>query len=154
MYIIFIVVLCIIDQVTKYLTVHLLKGGPSFSLIDGFLQLTYLENRGAAFGVLQNKQQLFLVMTLIISTILIYFFIKRPLTKLSRIAVCLILAGAFGNLIDRIRLGYVIDMIDVVFGKFYDFPVFNFADSCVVVGTIIFSILLIFDKYEEKWNEL
>lgn len=140
----------IIDQITKYWAVSL-KNNPPIVLIDNFLQLNYTENSGAAFGMLQGKQAFFIIVTSIILIIIIYTLKKNNnLNNISKLTLILISGGAVGNLIDRIRLHYVIDFIDVTFGKLYDFPIFNVADSFVVIGTFILIYLIGFDKFEKS----
>lgn len=148
LYIIFIVIL-VIDQVTKYLAVERLMGNPPFVIINNFFQLRYVENFGAAFGILQNKQLFFIIITfIIIAGIIIFMKANNKLSKLMNISLVLILSGAVGNLIDRIRLGYVVDFVDIKFGSLYDYPVFNIADSSIVIATIMVAYLVLFDKYE------
>jgi len=139
----------IFDQITKYLAIFYLKDKSSIILIKNFLQLNYVENRGAAFGILQNKQLPLIFFTILVVIFITIFLIKnKRLSFLSRITLGGIIGGALGNLIDRIRLNFVVDFIDVRFGDIYDFPVFNVADSFLVVFTIILAILVFFDKYE------
>ncbi len=139
----------VIDQVTKYLAIERLMGNPPIVVINNFFQLNYVENYGAAFGILQNKQLFFIIITVvIIAGIIIFMKSNKKLSKVMNISLALILSGAVGNLIDRIRLGYVIDFVDIKFGNFYDYPVFNIADSSIVVATIIVAYLVLFDKYE------
>lgn len=147
-YVIMILCSIVVDQVTKYYAVLQLKGAEAIAVIPGFLYLNYVENRGAAFGIFQDARIFFIVTTLLILLGLLYFVRKHTLTKLAKVSIALIIGGALGNFIDRIRWGYVVDMIDVVFGKVYDFPVFNFADCCVVVGTFLFAILVATNRYE------
>lgn len=147
-----------LDQFTKLKAVEILKDGSSIKILGDFLRFSYVENRGAAFGILQNKQWFFIIMTVIMMIVLFYmFFYYKNITKLTKLSFVLIASGAIGNLIDRIKLGYVVDFIDVRFGKIYDFPVFNIADSCVVVGTIILIFLILFNKFERSeingWNK-
>ena len=138
-----------IDQFTKYLAVEKLMGNPPFVIINNFFQFNYVENYGAAFGILQNQQLFFIIATcVIIIGIIIFMKINNTLTKFMNISLILILAGAFGNLIDRIRLGYVVDFLDVKFGNFYDYPVFNIADSSIVIASFIIIYLVLSDKYE------
>ena len=121
------------------------------SIIKDFLQLEYVENFGAAFGILQNRKIFFIIITLaVIITVIFYlkrnyYYINRPM----KVALTMLLAGAVGNFIDRVRLGYVIDFIHVNFGKFYDFPVFNIADSFIVISTILIVYMVLFNKYEK-----
>ncbi len=136
-----------LDQITKWIALNNLKEIGSIYLINGVFNFTYVENRGAAFGLMQNWRWFFIISTTIVISIMIYYYIKLPKTKiynLVRGCLVLILAGAVGNYIDRLFRGYVIDFFHATFIKFMDFPVFNLADSYVVVGAILLSILVIF----------
>jgi len=129
-----------LDQFTKYLAAKYLMPVGSYPVIKHFFHLTYVENRGAAFGMLQNKTLFFIVITVVVGIVLIYSMIKLPENSLYNYTLAMILGGAIGNLIDRVRLGYVVDFIDFKF-----FPaVFNVADSFIVVGAIILGYLMIF----------
>jgi signal peptidase II len=138
------------DQATKYLAVLHLKNQQAYPLIEGVLELQYLENKGAAFGMLQNKKTLFIFMTLVMLIIVFYVLFKLPMQKKYRIwqiFLCCICAGGLGNMIDRVRYDYVIDFI---YFKIINFPIFNFADICVTIGTILlFLVILFFSKEEE-----
>lgn len=138
-----------IDQITKNIAVSALKGKASIHIIGDFFRLTYVENRGAAFGILQNQWWFFIIATTILTLLLIYmiWFSKR-LTKHAKLSLSLVLGGALGNFLDRLRFGYVIDFFDVRFGSLYDFPVFNVADSCLVIGIGIIILLIIFNKFD------
>lgn len=137
--------LIIIDRITKVLTVNLLKPVDSMVLIPKVLSLTYVENKGAAFGIMQNARWIFVVVTIIILASLCVYIIKtKPQSKLFKWSAALIGAGAIGNLIDRICYGYVVDMIQATF---INFPVFNFADCCIVVGTGLLCLYIL--KKEE-----
>ena len=146
-----VVLLTVLDQFTKWLAVRQLMDRPPAVLIPGILELQYLENRGAAFGMLQHRQLLFIALSaavLVFGSWLFLFRIPdnvrfRPLNL-----VCLLLlSGALGNLIDRVRLSYVIDFIYV---KCIDFPVFNVADCYVTVGAALLAFLLMFHYREEE----
>lgn len=142
-------IIIILDQITKIYAVKLLEGKSSIIIIKNFLQLNYVENFGAAFGILQNKKVFFIAMTtIVVIVIIIYIKTNINLTTTMKIALAMVIGGAIGNLIDRIRLGYVIDFIDVNFWGLYDFPVFNLADSSIVVATFLICYLVIFNKYE------
>lgn len=144
----------VIDQLSKKWAVLTLKDGESIKLIGDFLRFYYVENRGAAFGMLQNKIWFFVIITVIMFIILGYIFFKnKNITQLSRLSLVLIGGGALGNFIDRVKLGYVVDFIDIKFGRFYDFPVFNFADSFVVCGTFLLIILILMNKFEKSENK-
>ena len=144
--------LILLDQLTKRLAVIYLKDKMPIAIIDNILELTYVENRGAAFGILQNKQILFYVLTILILIAIIYLLIKFDLKKeniVQFIFLLLIFSGAVGNFIDRVKNKYVVDFI---YFKPIDFPVFNVADICITLGSILMIIILIFVK--EKDNKL
>ncbi len=151
---VFIIIFSVVfDQLSKYWATEVLKNGESIKIIGNFLRFTYAENRGAAFSILQNQRVFFLIITIIMLIILgIVYFTNRNLSNLSRLSMAMIAGGAIGNFIDRYRMGYVIDFIDVRFGTFYNFPVFNIADSFVVCGTILMVILILFNKFETSWE--
>jgi signal peptidase II len=139
------------DQLTKLWAVDVLKDGESIKLIGNFLRFTYAENKGAAFSILQNQLWFFIIATVVMLGILSYmFFMTKNLTPVSRLSISMIAGGAIGNFIDRLRIGYVVDFIDVRFGSFYNFPIFNIADSFVVCGTILMIILILFNKFEKS----
>lgn len=136
--------LVLLDQVTKIAAEGALKGKESFVLIPGVLEFFYLENHGAAFGVLQNARGFFLVVTLLAMIAVIYVLIKMPQTGKYlplRILVVLIGAGAVGNVIDRIVFSYVRDFI---YFSLIDFPVFNVADIYVTCATILLALTILF----------
>lgn len=142
MEIIIVAFVILFDQVTKYLAVKYLMPIGSYPVIKNFFHLTYVENKGAAFGMLQNKTLFFIVITVIVGAVLIYSMIKLPGNSVYNYTLAMILGGAIGNLIDRVRLGYVVDFIDFKF-----FPaVFNVADSFIVIGAIILGYLMIFKE--------
>ncbi|MGN0398944.1 MAG: signal peptidase II [Blautia sp.] len=137
-------ILTLLDQWTKQLAVTHLQNQPDISLISGVLSLHYLENRGAAFGIFQNRQIFFLLMTTVILLFIFYALWKMPQTKKYmplRLLSYFITAGAVGNLLDRIRLGYVVDFI---YFSLIDFPVFNVADIYVTVSMVILLTLVLF----------
>lgn len=121
----------IVDQLTKISILSTLIPGSSIPLIDKVCYLTLVANRGAAFGILSNYGQFFPVFSFIVIVILTALVIKKPFS-LQSLALSLILGGAIGNLIDRLRLGYVVDFIDLRV-----WPVFNLADSAITVGVIL-----------------
>lgn len=149
LYGVFILIL-ILDQLTKHLAIIHLKGREPIVLIKKFLQLNYVENYGAAFGILQNRKALFVAITIIVIISVCLYLIKNFhfLNKLMKVSLVMLMAGAIGNFIDRIRLGYVVDFIDFKFWGQYDFPVFNVADSFIVVSTILIIYMILFNKYE------
>ncbi len=129
----------IIDQITKAQAVANLKVGESHPIINKFFYLTLVQNTGAAFGLFKNQAAFFVVIS-IIAIIFIAFFLRKNKTGLN-LPLALILGGAIGNLIDRLRFGYVVDFLD-----FRVWPVFNFADSCISVGAFLLFLLIIRGK--------
>lgn len=137
------------DQLTKYLVITHLKNNPSISLIDGVLELEYLENRGSAFGILQNQKFFILFVGIVFMAVIMFFLFKLPQNRKFRIVHVLlsaIVAGGLGNMIDRFRFDFVVDFISFVL---IHFPVFNVADCYIVVSTIGLFILFMF-VYKEK----
>lgn len=142
MFITMLIVIVLIDQITKFLAYTYLQPHSTVPIINKFFYLTYVENRGAAFGIMQNYVwTLAIITSIIIIAAVYYLYINPDLNKTMRYSIALIIAGAIGNLIDRVRLGYVVDFFDFVV-----WPVFNIADSAVVIGTAILVFLLLFDK--------
>jgi len=116
--------------------------GMSVPLIKGIVNLTYVENSGAAFGMLQNQQLFFKILTIIALGVFMYILYKNKNGNiLLKISLALIIGGTTGNFIDRVKLNYVRDMIEL---KFIDFAVFNIADSALTIGVILFAIYYIF----------
>lgn len=151
----YIITLLIIDQVAKWLSKSYLQPSSIYGVINGILSFTYVENRGAAFGMMKGWKYALIGVTLVTIAYLLYLYIKRVRkgsSKLLKVSFNLIIAGALGNLIDRIFRGYVIDFIQC---DFIDFPVFNVADICICIGVGLLFIYLIFiykepDKKEKK----
>ena len=134
-WIIVIVALVTVDQVTKLMASSMLTAGESVDVIAGVFRFTYVENRGAAFGMLSEHRWVFMILsTLAIVALFIYLWKFRPDSELGCMALSMIIAGGIGNMLDRCYLGYVVDFLD-----FCAFPeiwmwVFNVADVCVCVG--------------------
>lgn len=142
------------DQITKYYAVIKLKNQPAYNLIDGILEFNYLENKGAAFGMLQNQKVFFVFVALIFIGVIAFVIVRIPLNKKYRslhLLLVMISAGAIGNLIDRLRYDYVVDFIYLVF---INFPIFNVADILVTVSTIILIIQILFVYKENDFNFL
>ena len=138
-----------LDQWTKYLASTILRRLESFSLISGVFELRYLENRGAAFGIMQNRQIVFVAGGIIILAVILYLYQKMPFTphyRPLRICAVLLASGAVGNMIDRVRLGYVVDFF---YFKLINFPIFNVADIYVSVGMVILALLIFFYYKDE-----
>ena len=132
-----------IDQFSKYLAATHLIDGNSIELIPGVFELHYLENRGVAFGMLQDMRWVFIPVSLLMMSLLIVLLLRSPMRRQSFFRFCcyLCLAGAIGNLIDRVFLGYVVDFL---YFRLIDFPVFNIADCYVVISTILFCVYFLF----------
>lgn len=130
-----------LDRVTKVLTVEYLKPIGDIPLIDGWLHLHYLENTGAAFGMMKGQREIFLIASTvgILAILGVLFWKGKDISLIGTIALCLIVSGGIGNQIDRIAQGYVVDMIYV---KVIDFAVFNLADAFVCVGVGIMVVCL------------
>lgn len=140
--------LVLLDQYTKQLAISHLRNQKPFPIIEGIFQLLYLENRGAAFGMMQNKQIFFIVGAILILCACAYFWHKMPWTKKYlplRIVCILICSGAIGNFIDRITRHYVVDFF---YFELIDFPIFNVADIYVTIACVCF-LLLMFFYYKE-----
>lgn len=151
LYLIIIVILIGIDQFSKVWALNNLVDVGSIPIIENVFHLTYVENRGAAFGMLQNNQTIFIIVALAASIFGFYYLIshKSQINLIGKIGIILIISGALGNLIDRVRLGFVVDYFDFRFIWEY---VFNIADVFVVVGTILLSIYIIFFDKEKQVN--
>lgn len=143
-----------LDQWTKHLAVVKLKGGGPFVLWDGVFELHYLENRGAAFGILQGQKGVFLICTALVLALIAFYYHRLPkerrFTPL-RVTGVLLIAGAIGNLIDRMCYSYVVDFL---YFKLIDFPVFNVADCYVTVGAVLLAVLILFVYREEELDFL
>lgn len=162
------IVLLVIDQLTKFLAVRNLKGQPGVPLIKDVLEFQYLENTGAAFGFLKNKQILFYIITLVVLFIVVFVWlrVRNSLKKYAKLdsslfvhktyknaiilnyVIVILGSGAIGNFIDRIIHNYVVDFI---YFKVINFPIFNFADICVTCSAIFLVIYFLF-IYKEDAN--
>lgn len=144
-----VIVTVIFDQWTKYLAIMHLKDQEPFTIIENVFKLQYLENRGAAFGLLQDQRLYFYFSMLLITVLVIWFYLRVPMTKKYlplRICAIFILSGGLGNFIDRVRLNYVVDFF---YFELIDFPIFNVADIYVTV-TMFILLYLIFFYYKEE----
>ena len=140
-----------LDQWTKYLVVENIPLHTQIPVIDGLFHLTYARNTGAAFSMLEGGRWLFIVLFIVLTVMIFWEFKHRsmPFSTFERWCIVAIYAGGLGNMIDRVRLGYVVDMIEVEFIKF---PVFNVADSFITCGCIaLIASLVLLNK--EFWKE-
>ena len=146
-----VLLLVALDQVVKYLVRAHIPLGESIPFLPHILDLTYVQNTGAAFSIFREHTWLLALLSLIVSILLYVALARKWITRhpLGRVCLAVVLAGAVGNLIDRTRLHFVTDMFQTTF---IDFPVFNVADICIVVGGIAFCLyyLLLFEKLEGK----
>lgn len=145
----------VFDQLTKFEVIERFYLGESITLIPAFFNLTYVRNTGAAFGILATADPVFrvpffILVPFIALAAIMYVFRKLPSgdVKLST-ALSLVVGGAIGNLIDRVRLGYVVDFLDFHWSYAYHFPAFNVADSAICVGVGILMLDLLTQKQEE-----
>lgn len=145
-----IALLVVIDQISKVIAYNTLAvNGNASTIKNAVFSFYYVENTGISFSMLNSKMTLIIIITTIILICLLYVLIKTPKTLYYMpfsIALSVIVAGAIGNLYDRIFRGYVIDFIML---EFINFPVFNFADICVCVGLLVL-VILIFFRYKDK----
>lgn len=149
---VFVILAVLLDQWTKMLAVLHLKAQQPFVIIPGVFELQYLENRGAAFGMFQNRQIVFMIGAVLIFLVIGYFYGRIPHNRrfyLMRICAVLICSGAVGNLIDRLRFHYVVDFF---YFRLIDFPIFNVADCYVVVSCFLFAFLILFYHTEDELN--
>lgn len=148
---IFVVIATVLDQLSKLWVVNNIPLHGEIPVLSGIFHLTYAQNTGAAWSMLSGMQWLFLGIFLAFTLGIIWEFSKKrwPFTTFDRWCIAVVYAGGLGNIIDRIRLGYVVDMIEV---EFIDFPVFNLADCCITCGCIALVVHLIFFN-REFWKE-
>ena len=149
-----VVLLVLLDQWTKVLAIQHLMNSDGITIIPKVFRLYYLENRGSAFGLMQNQKVFFVVFTIIVLAVLTLLYRKIPDTKRMlplKIAGVLIYAGAIGNFIDRVRQSYVVDFF---YFELIDFPVFNVADIYVTTAAIALIILVIFFYKDEDFQFL
>ena len=150
-YLLFSAAIVAADQVTKYLTVANIPLHTDVPFLPGVLQLTYVRNTGAAFSSFEGQQWLFALVFLVFTALVFWEYRKQamPFTRLERWCIFAIYGGGLGNMIDRIRLGYVVDMIETTF---MEFPVFNVADCFITCGCILLAGHLILCN-KEFWKE-
>ena len=150
-YVIFAAVIVVLDQITKYLTVTNIALYEAVPFLPGILSLTYVRNLGAAWSSFEGQIWLFTLVFLLFTGALLWEYFKKPMafTDLERWLIAAVYGGGLGNMIDRIRLGYVVDMIKT---DFMNFPVFNVADCFITCGSILLMLHLIFFN-KPFWKE-
>ena len=147
--IIAVIVLIILDQGTKFWALASLKPIHNMTLVEGFMDLTFVENRGVAFGMFSGQRWFILLLTGVIAVGLVWFYVTMPKKKEYfplRVSLVLVLSGAIGNIIDRLFRGYVVDFFEFTF---FEWPVFNVADIYVVVGVILLALMILFVVKDE-----
>lgn len=139
------------DQLTKLLVVQNIPLHTTLSLLPGVVSLTYVQNDGAAFSSFRGMQWMFLLIFLIFTAAIFYEYFKKPMpfSRWERVLIAAVYGGGLGNLIDRLRLGYVVDMIQT---EFMNFPVFNVADCFISCGCILLMLHLILCN-KQIWKE-
>lgn len=140
MMVILTIIFLIIDIISKLVVSNLMDVYDSIVIIKNFFYITYVRNTGAAWSIFEGEILGLVIVSLIIISFIIYYISKQKnKTRLEKISYSLILGGAFGNLLDRIVYGYVVDFLDFnIFG--YDYPIFNLADSFIFVGVVMLII--------------
>lgn len=139
------------DQISKLLVLKFLDRSEPFVVIKGIFRFTYVENDGAAFGMLDDHRWVFMVLSVIGILALCFYLVKfTPPSKLANLAITFVIGGGVGNMIDRVRFGFVVDFID-----FYPFPnvwkwVFNVADAFVCIGAGLLMLYLVLDIIKES----
>lgn len=142
------------DQFTKYLAVTKLKGKDSVPILSDIFELQYLENHGAAFGILQGQKIFFVLITVVIVAVILYIYVRLPKQSryhLMRLILILFFAGAIGNFIDRVVQNYVVDFF---YFSLINFPVFNVADIYVTLAAVFMILAMLFYYKEEEYESL
>lgn len=152
LYLILVILLAALDQLTKLAVLKWIQPLNTLPLWKEVFHLTYCENRGAAFGILQNRFGLFFIITVVVLIAVTVFMIKkRPASRCLTVSLALLVGGALGNFIDRLLRGFVIDFLDF---RLIHFPIFNAADCFVVCGAVLLALYVIFlDKPQEAKDE-
>ncbi len=147
-----IVSIFLLDRFTKVLVINNLSLGESISIIDDFFNITYVNNHGAAFGIMDGKVIFIVIVSILIFAYLIYEIRKESHSKLITISISFVIGGLLGNLFDRVVYGHVIDFFDFnLFG--YDFAIFNVGDAFIVIGTILLAIGFLLEERNANNNK-
>ena len=138
-----------VDQLTKWWAATVLQKASPLSVIPGVFELSYCENDGIAFSLLEGQRWLFIPLTLIVAGLMVWILLRSPLRKRWIFSLCcaMILAGGVGNLIDRIAYGYVIDFLEF---DFVNFAIFNVADACICIGAGVAALSILMDEIRTK----
>lgn len=151
MWMIIVLGMLLLDQVTKYLVVASIGSNYEIEVISDLFYLANVQNRGAAWGILQDGRVLFISITLVVVCGILYFM-KNMRKRYVRFALAVVLGGTLGNFLDRVFRGYVVDFLDFYIGG-YHFPTFNVADVCITVGVIVLMYFVLIDKDFRKISQ-
>ena len=145
--ILFIIILFIVDIISKVLIENNLELYESIDIIKGFFNITYVRNTGAAWSIMEGKMMFFYIITIIGLVFMYYLYKNAKDNNIEKYAVLMMVAGTLGNLYDRVLYQYVRDFLDfIIFG--YDFPVFNFADTFLCCGVFLYLVKILYDEYK------
>lgn len=147
------ILVILVDFFSKYMVSKLMTVNETIDLIDNFFRITYVKNTGAAFSIFSNNTILVIIISVVIIGFLLFYIYKnKGNNKLENVSYSFILGGAIGNLIDRLVYGYVIDFLDFEMLS-YDAPIFNLADTFIVIGVILFLINTLRSRYDGNSSE-
>lgn len=150
-FIILIIAAFALDRITKIIVIKNIEYLSRIDIIDHFLSLTYVKNTGAAWSILENKQLLLIIISIVFLGIILYIALKEKMTKINILQYSLIIGGGLGNLYDRIFLKYVVDFISIEIFN-YNSPIFNVADMCICIGVILLIITMLRSEKNEGNN--
>ncbi len=147
------ILVILVDFFSKYMVSKLMTVNETINLIDNFFRITYVKNTGAAFSIFSNNTILVIIISVVIIGFLLFYIYKnKGNNKLENVSYAFILGGAISNLIDRLVYGYVIDFLDFEILS-YDAPIFNLADTFIVIGVILFLINTLRSRYDGNSSE-
>lgn len=147
------ILVILVDFFSKYMVSKLMTVNETINLINNFFRITYVKNTGAAFSIFSNNTLLVIIISVIVIGFLLFYIYKnKGNNKLENVSYAFILGGAIGNLIDRLVYGYVIDFLDFEILS-YDAPIFNLADTFIVIGVILFLINTLRSRYDGNSSE-
>ena len=147
------ILVILVDFFSKYMVSKLMTVNETINLIDNFFRITYVKNTGAAFSMFSNNTILVIIISVVVIGFLLFYIYKnKGNNKLENVSYAFILGGAISNLIDRLVYGYVIDFLDFEILS-YDAPIFNLADTFIVIGVILFLINTLRSRYDENSSE-
>ena len=140
------------DQLIKLWALRVLRPMGTMEFLPGILRWTYVENRGAAFGIFAGQRWILSLVSLLVVAACFWLLWKKKFSsRMENICIALIAAGGMGNLIDRVLRGFVVDYIDI--NELFSYPMFNLADCCVVVGAVMFAVLSFLSDRKRKETE-